>query len=550
MSKRKAKLNIYSMLMLFVMIPLVTCIITMAVQSLYSLRSCAKDDTSTALTAVGEGLKQYCISEYTHTKKLPVNTDFINSVKEEDIDLAIFDTEGIVCTSANNIGQSALDVASLNVLQSGETYYDKNIIINNEEYYGYFTPINVDGVVVGVAFAGEPVNVLLDNLTIHFNRIAILCGVLILLFTVLALLFAKVVARPLQAASKHLSVLVTKNLSIPPITEGSIVRETINILDSTNLLHKTFSDTLRYMSNTADTLSNEATAASNDASTMNSNINQINLAVNELANSAGSMAENVQDLNNDMCVVDSNINDVRDITYDLQEVSESMLTVNNQASEAITSVFKNNEDTVQTIEEVAEQINSNYESIQHITNAVDLITNIAKQTNLLALNASIEAARAGEAGRGFAVVADSIQSLSEQSNEGANNIRQLVTSILVQSVSSVEKTNAAVNMIKEGQSVINSTMSSFEELNQIINKTSESVNTLRDKARELDEVKVKALEAVAELSAISEENAASSQEMTASLDTVSSAMVELNAIIESVAKLAEETNNNVKDFTI
>jgi methyl-accepting chemotaxis protein len=61
-----------------------------------------------------------------------------------------------------------------------------------------------------------------------------------------------------------------------------------------------------------------------------------------------------------------------------------------------------------------------------IVGIVDTISAVARQTNLLALNATIEAARAGVAGRGFAVVASEVKVLSTQTGRAADDIRQRI----------------------------------------------------------------------------------------------------------------------------
>jgi methyl-accepting chemotaxis protein len=101
-----------------------------------------------------------------------------------------------------------------------------------------------------------------------------------------------------------------------------------------------------------------------------------------------------------------------------QQTGESMA----QAAQSIDSL-------VQAVEETARQMSQLEESTAHIEKIVGVINDIAGQTNLLALNASIEAARAGEAGRGFAVVAGEVRRLSENTQNSARQIHEVVSTL-------------------------------------------------------------------------------------------------------------------------
>lgn len=96
---------------------------------------------------------------------------------------------------------------------------------------------------------------------------------------------------------------------------------------------------------------------------------------------------------------------------------------------------------IESIRFLSQQANQTNESVAKISSAAELITAIASQTNLLSLNASIEAARAGEHGRGFSVVASEIQQLSEQSNNAAGHIQEMITNLNTNSTHTLDRVN-------------------------------------------------------------------------------------------------------------
>ncbi|WAB99721.1 methyl-accepting chemotaxis protein [Pseudomonas putida] len=126
----------------------------------------------------------------------------------------------------------------------------------------------------------------------------------------------------------------------------------------------------------------------------------------------------------------------------------------------------------QRISESCEQIETLNASTDEIGKILDVIKGISQQTNLLALNAAIEAARAGEAGRGFAVVADEVRNLAHRTQESAEEIHRMITSLQVGS--------------REAVHTMNTSQVSSEQTVQVANQAGVRLTSVTQRIGEID----------------------------------------------------------------
>jgi len=250
-----------------------------------------------------------------------------------------------------------------------------------------------------------------------------------------------------------------------------------------------------------------------------------------------------------------------------QNLSEKFNDLNNRSAQMIVSAKdvveanKNGTLAVKSLKEKTEQTdlaNENIESVimeldkktQSIGAILDSISAIAVQTNLLALNASIEAARAGEHGRGFAVVAEEIRKLAEESSSSADEIREIVTTIISDSSKTVDSMKTVRNFAKEQTKAVSNVDSSFDVTSSSIELIVSEIQEIKDSVEKLMNDKDSIVNSIGNISSVSEETAAASEEVTASMEQQTMAIEEVAKSAQHLNEIAIKLNEELSKFKV
>ncbi len=174
---------------------------------------------------------------------------------------------------------------------------------------------------------------------------------------------------------------------------------------------------------------------------------------------------------------------VNEMTSAVEEVARNAISTSDASKSATTSAGDGRDlvmETVSAIERMSGDVQSTADLVGNLANesrdigkVLDVIRGLADQTNLLALNAAIEAARAGEAGRGFAVVADEVRALAHRTQQSTSEIERMIGSIqggTEQAVNSMrnstERAESTLNIAKGAGLALDTINSAIVEINE------------------------------------------------------------------------------------
>ncbi|MBQ0028289.1 MAG: hypothetical protein KBS96_06775 [Lachnospiraceae bacterium] len=414
-----------------------------------------------------------------------------------------------------------------------------------QKYAAYY--VGANNAYVAVLTADE--KDVMANISTLILVTLIVCIANIVIFAIISLVVAGLVAKPLASVAKATETLSTGDVTAE-CNAHSIIKETSSVISAYGNLKNALMDSMGNVKESAEALNMAIVSVDNMTAENVDSISQINNAIDEVATTSQAVASNAQDMAQKAIELETSIGELNENVSTLYDASLAIKNANDEATDCMNSVHDGANESVVAVKSITDKIAETNAAITEIGTAVQAIETIAAQTNLLSLNASIEAARAGEAGRGFAVVADEIRTLADSSAMSAKEIKQIIENVIELSGSTVEISNRVFEVITKEQTDIETTQERFTILSDSVESSIAEINTIKQMADTLDQIKAELINTTSTLGSISEELGASAEEVAASCQTVTNACTDTQASTEEMRAINEHMSTAIEFFKL
>lgn len=454
----------------------------------------------------------------------------------------------------------SLDKDIWSTVKGGENHSEYNLKIEGTSYSVAYVPIkNNDGSIVGSVFAGiEDSSVKARALSTFWINLLITV-LIVVVIVIISYFIAKSIAdfiEKIKDASASLSegnlnrgkealddVVNTEKVKNRNDELGELMRNTDEVTEKLRGTVIAIKDQASKVKNSANDLSGIAAATSNTSESVTN-------AVNDIARGATSQAEEVQNSAENVTVITDKMTSIMTNISNADKQSKEMADISNTASENFGRLMNAMELTQTAISDITDKMNNVSQAVANVNEAVTAINSIASQTNLLSLNASIEAARAGEAGRGFAVVAEEIQKLSNESEQSADSIHKIMTTLGKDTETAIDTLDRLNNTVDGQMKQGHETADSMESLTDSITETRTMFSTVQADSETVLDLCRKLDESISNLSAISEENAASTEETSASMEDINSEIENIHQLSTGLKEVSDSLANALDFFKL
>lgn len=272
-------------------------------------------------------------------------------------------------------------------------------------------------------------------------------------------------------------------------------------------------------------------------------INQISKGTEKQDNMVAKTVKSIEELAKGIAEIENKTRETEMVTKNISA------TINNSISN-LENILKNLVDFLVRIGEMDRKVIDFSTSAHSISEAIELITEIANQTKMLALNATIEAVRAGEHGRGFAVVAEEIKNLSERANVSAKKVGMIAESIINESNILIKEIKGDTVKIEDLSQNLKNLLNITGEINNYLSKINEAVSTIRELTSQQNQNSIEIVHSVDEISVVSHSNFETSEKLKASVESQNQNIDEIANLSANLKEISEELSEKIKNYRI